>query len=76
MDCDKRENIYNISGKSPYRQTIEREDATLREQLFAQFIAMGLERTEAYLRAFETKSRAHAHAQAGLLLKQERVKTL
>ena len=76
MDCDKRENIYNISGKSPYTQTIEREKITQREQLFAQFVAQGMERAEAYLRAFNTKNRQHAHVQAGLLLKQERVRTV
>jgi len=76
MDCDKRENIYNISGKSPYTQTIERKEVTHRERVFASFIAEGMERTEAYLRAFETKNRHHAHAQAGLLLKQERVRTV
>lgn len=76
MDCDKRENIYNISGKSPYTQTIERKEVTHRERLFAQFMVEGMERTEAYLRAFDTKNRVHAHSQAGLLLKQERVKTI
>ena len=76
MDCDKRENIYNISGKSPYTQTIERKEVTHRERVFAQFISQGIERTEAYLRAFDTKSTHHAHVQAGLLLKQERVRTV
>ena len=76
MDCDKRENIYNISGKSPYTQTIEREEVTHRERLFAQFISQGMERAEAYLRAFETKSKNYAQAQAGLLLKQERVRSV
>ena len=76
MDCDKRENIYNISGKSPYTQTIERKEVTYKERIFAAFIAEGMERTEAYLRAFDTKNRSHAHAQAGLLLKQERVRTV
>ena len=76
MDCDKRENIYNISGKSPYTQTIERKEVTHRERVFAQFITQGMERTEAYLRAFETQSKHHAHVQAGLLLKQERVRTV
>tara|TARA_R110002020_G_scaffold154369_1_gene334009 strand:- start:853 stop:1599 length:747 start_codon:yes stop_codon:yes gene_type:complete len=76
MDCDKRENIYNISGKSPYTQTIERKEITHRERLFAQFVSQGMERTEAYLRAFETKNKTHACAQAGLLLKQERVRTV
>ena len=74
MDCDKRENIYNISGKSPYTQTIERTEVTHKERIFASFIAEGMERTEAYLRAFDTKNRNHAHSQAGLLLKQERVR--
>ena len=76
MDCDKRENIYNISGKSPYTQTVERTEVTHKERVFASFISEGMERTEAYLRAFDTKSRHHAHAQAGLLLKQERVRTV
>ena len=76
MDCDRRENIYNISGKSPYTQTIERKEVTHRERLFAQFISLGMERTEAYLRAFDTKNKTHAHAQAGLLLKQERVRSV
>ena len=76
MDCDKRENIYNISGKSPYTQTIERKEVTCKERIFASFIAEGMERTEAYLRAFETKSKHYAQAQAGLLLKQERVRTV
>ena len=76
MDCDKRENIYNISGKSPYTQTVERREVTHRERIFAQFISEGIERTEAYLRAFETKSKHYATAQAGLLLKQERVRTV
>jgi len=74
MDCDRRENIYNISGKHPYTQTVERDTATQKEQLFAQFISQGLESTEAYLRAFNAKSKNYAHIQAGILLKQERVR--
>ena len=76
MDCDRRENIYNISGKSPYTQTVERKEVTHRERVFAQFISQGIERTEAYLRAFDTQKKHYAHAQAGLLLKQERVRTV
>jgi hypothetical protein len=76
MDCDKRENIYNISGKSPYTQTIERKEVTHRERVFAQFISQGMKRAEAYLRAFDTQNNHYAHIQAGLLLKQERVRTV
>ena len=76
MDCEKRENIYNISGKSPYTQTVERKEVTHRERLFAEFISQGMERAEAYLRAFNTKDNHYAHVQAGLLLKQERVRTV
>ena len=76
MDCDRRENIYNISGKSPYTQTIDRDDITQKEHLFAQFVSQGMDRAEAYLRAFDTKDRHYAHTQAGLLLKQERVRTV
>tara|TARA_Y100000310_G_scaffold236578_1_gene239780 strand:- start:2123 stop:2869 length:747 start_codon:yes stop_codon:yes gene_type:complete len=76
MDCEKRDNIYNISGKSLYSQTVNREAITQKERLFAEFVSQGMERTEAYLRAFTTKSRHHAQAQAGLLLKQERVRSV
>ena len=74
MDCDKRENIYNISGKHPYTQTVERDTITQKEQLFAQFMSQGLESAEAYLRAFTTENKHYAHTQAGLLLKQERIR--
>jgi len=76
MDCEKRENIYNISGKSLYSQTVNREHITQKEQLFAEFVSQGMERTEAYLRAFTTKDKHYAQAQAGLLLKQERVRSV
>jgi hypothetical protein len=74
MDCDKRANIYNISGKHPKTQIAERNSVTQKEQMFAQFMAEGMKGAEAYLRAFDTKSKHYANAQAGLLLKQERIK--
>ena len=75
MDCDRRDNIYNISGKHPTAQIIERNILTQKEQMFAQFMSVGMKGAEAYLRAFDTESKHYAHAQAGLLLKQERIRT-
>ena len=75
MDTDRRENIYNLSGKSPYSSVKEREQLTPKEELFAQFVAQGMKATDAYLQAFDAKSKDYAHTSAGLLLKQERIKT-
>ena len=75
MDTDRRDNIYNLSGKSPQNSVKDREDITPKEELFAQFVAQGVKATEAYLTAFDAKSKSYAKASAGLLLKQERVKT-
>lgn len=75
MDTDKRGNIYNLSGKSPYESVKDRTTLTPKEQLFAQFVSQGMHATDAYLNAFDAKSKSYAHASAGLLLKQERVKT-
>ena len=75
MDTDRRDNIYNLSGKTPQDSIKDRSTLTPKEQLFAQFVAQGMETTDAYLTAFTAKSRSYAHASAGLLLKQERVRT-
>ena len=75
MDTEKRVNIYNFSGKHPEDHVKERKYLTPREGLFAQFVAQGMEYTDAYLSAFKTNSPVHAKASAGLLLKQERIKT-
>ena len=75
MDCDRRESIYTLSGKNPSTHVNERKDVTQRERLFAQFVSQGLDKTEAYLRAYKTDKRGYAKLQAGVLLKQERVRT-
>ena len=75
MDCDRRESIYTLSGKNPSTHVNERAEVTQREQLFAQFVSQGLDKTEAYLRAYKTDKKGYAKLQAGVLLKQERVRT-
>tara|TARA_R110002012_G_scaffold299583_1_gene498775 strand:+ start:1990 stop:2724 length:735 start_codon:yes stop_codon:yes gene_type:complete len=75
MDTDRRDNIYNLSGKTPQDSVKERKELTPKEQLFAQFVSQGMKATDAYLTAFDAKSKDYAHASAGLLLKQERIRT-
>jgi len=75
MDTDRRDNIYNLSGKTPQDSVKTRTELTPKEQLFAQFVSQGMKATDAYLTAFDAKSKDYAHASAGLLLKQERIKT-
>ncbi len=49
MDTDRRDNIYNLSGKTPQASVKDRKDATPKEQLFAQFVSQGMKATDALL---------------------------
>ena len=75
MDTDRRDNIYNLSGKSPQDSVKDRLILTQKEELFSQFMAQGMHDTDAYLNAFETNNKNYAKVSAGLLLKQERIKS-
>jgi hypothetical protein len=75
MDTEKRVNIYNFSGKHPEDSVKTRPHTTPRERLFAQFVAQGMDYVEAYMSAFKTNTPAYAKESAGLLLRQERIKT-
>ena len=71
----KKDVNYVGTCKSPYTSVKSRENLTPKEELFCQFVAQGMKATDAYLQAFDAKSKDYAHASAGLLLKQERIKT-
>ena len=76
IDTDKRENIYTVSGKrSPMNTLKEREKMTPREAMFAQFVAMGMDKVDAYLRSYETDDKTYAKMQANILVRTERIKT-
>jgi len=76
IDTDRRENIYTVSGKrSPLNTLKERENITPREAMFAQFVAMGMDKVEAYLRSYETDDKTYAKMQANILVRTERIKT-
>lgn len=75
MDTDRRENIYTVSGKRSSVDTLkDRENVTPREALFAQFIAMGMDKVDAYLRSYDTDDKSYAKMQANILVRTERIK--
>jgi len=76
MDADRRDQIYTFSGRTPMDYVENRERITACETAFAQFIAAGMNRKDAYMSAFETKNPKHATHMAGILMKQERVRTV
>ena len=76
MDTEKRDNIYTIAGtKLPAEILKSRDKLTSRESLFAQFVAMGLNNVDAYLRAYKTEDESYAKMQANILIKTERIRT-
>jgi hydroxymethylpyrimidine pyrophosphatase-like HAD family hydrolase len=76
MDTDRRENIYTVSGKLSSENTLKnRKDVTPREAMFAQFVAMGMDKVDAYLRSYKTDDKSYAKMQANILVKTERIRT-
>ena len=74
MGSQKNRNIYSFSGaKTPDESVEERTTSTAKEKLFANYIILGDKPEEAYIKAFETKSRQYAKVKAFKLLKTERV---
>lgn len=70
------ENIYTFSGSNEYRRFIKKKDANSKELLFAQYVAVGDEPVDAYLKTYRTNNRQYAHSQANRLLKTDRVQTM
>ena len=70
------DNIYTFSGSNEYRRFIKKKDANSKELLFAQYVAIGEEPVDAYLKTYKTKNRQYAHSQANRLLKTDRIQTM
>lgn len=76
MDVEKKANIYTVSGKrSPVDTLKDRKNMTPREVMFTQYIAMGMDKVEAYLRSYDTEDKTYAKMQANILVRTERIKT-
>jgi len=75
MDSVVRENPYSFSsGKSPGTLRRTRKHTNLREDIFAGYVAQGMEDFKAYMLAFPTENPAHAKREAKLLLGYERIR--
>ena len=76
MDTAEREDRYCLGGKSSRNSTINRENPTKREVLFAKRVYLGMDAVEAYLDVYKTNSRSYAKKRAALLLKTQRIDVL
>ena len=74
MDTEKRDNIYNLSGKKPKDSLKNRTELTSNESLFAHHLTKGLSPEDAYIKSFRTKSRKYAKIQGGILVKTSRIR--
>ena len=74
MDTEKRDNIYNLSGKNPKESFLNRAELTSNESLFAHHLTKGLSPEDAYIKSFRTKSRKYAKIQGGILVKTSRIR--
>tara|TARA_R100001594_G_C4010121_1_gene256743 strand:+ start:385 stop:1107 length:723 start_codon:yes stop_codon:yes gene_type:complete len=74
MDTEKRDNIYNLSGKRPNDSLSNKSKITSNESLFAHHLTKGLSPEDAYIKSFRTKSRKYAKIQAGILVKTSRIR--
>ena len=74
MDTEKRDKIYNLSGKKPKDSLKNRTELTSNESLFAHHLTKGLSPEDAYIKSFRTKSRKYAKIQGGILVKTSRIR--
>ena len=74
MDTEKRDNIYNLSGKRSEDSLNNKAKITSNESLFAHHLTKGLSPEDAYIKSFRTKSRKYAKIQAGILVKTDRIR--
>jgi hypothetical protein len=74
MDTNKRDNIYNFSGKLAEDVLRNRTEMTSNESLFAHHLTKGLSPEDAYIKSFRTNSKKYAKIQAGILVKTSRIR--
>jgi hypothetical protein len=70
------ENIYTFSGTNEYKRFLKKNDSTSKECIFAQYVAIGSDPVDAYLKTYSTNNRKYASVQVGRLLKTTRMKTM
>jgi hypothetical protein len=73
MDTIRRENIYDIGGRTWYTRVKEREEPTPKEIIFAQRYALGEDPVKAYMKTYNS-TEDRAKKMSALLIKQERIK--
>ena len=76
VKCDsvKRKNIYSFGGDRDHKDSVaDRKNPTIKEVMFAKFIAHGMSPVDAYIKAFDTMNREYATERSALLIKQERI---
>lgn len=75
MDSVVRKNPYSFSsGKSAGDVRRDRKRTNVREDIFAGYVAQGMEDFRAYMLAFPTENPTHAKREAKLLLGYERIR--
>jgi len=75
FSSEKKKNVYCLGGSVYSNQRLEgRTKTTKAEQMFAVFLAQGLNRVEAYLKAFPTNNKQYALKRANILVGTERIK--
>jgi len=75
MDSVLRKNPYSFSsGKTSGNIRKHRKHTNLREDIFAGYLAQGMEHFKAYMLAFPTENPTHAKREAKLLIATERIR--
>ena len=72
MDISRRENVYTISGQNP--KTATRKTLNKYETMFVDYVASGMNPTQAYLKAFPTNDPHYANFKSTELVKYSRIR--
>jgi phage terminase small subunit len=76
MDTSRRINIYSFGGnRLSDDAVIDRTHLTKHERIFVQYLAGGMNPTQAYLKAFPTNDPGYANMKAAVLTKTDRIRT-
>jgi hypothetical protein len=74
FDSTRRKNIYSFGGDKDHKDVLnDRKNPTIKEVMFAKFVAHGMKPVDAYIKAFDTMNREYATERSAMLIKQERI---
>lgn len=74
FESSKRKNIYSFGGDSNHKESLKnRKNATVKEVMFAKYVAHGMTPVDAYIKVFDTMNREYATERSAMLIKQERI---